>query len=280
MPLASRHTEVLECRRLFASVAVTGGILRVFGDAGVDNVITVALTADKSTVVVTVNGNASNFAKSAVKRVRLFGDSGDDTISVDSSQTQFNVQVDGFGQGGNDTLTGGDERNNFYGGAGNDTLVLGSGRNTAYGEGGKDRIIGGDQRDFVSGGGGNDTIDGGDGRDQLQGDSNADTIRGGDGSDLIFGGRGDDWVSGGSHSDVVFGQDGNDTLFGDADKDELFGMAGVDSINGGGDRDTIWGGAATDFLSAGPGGGETHQSEMPGIRDFISEIIPKVGDSD
>lgn len=280
MPFASRHTEVLENRRLFASVAVTGGILRVFGDAGVDNVISVALTADKTTVVVTVNGASSSFAKSTVKRVRLFGDSGDDTLTVDSSQAQFNIQVDAFGLGGNDAINGGDERDNFYGGDGNDSISLGTGRNTGYGEGGKDVIAGGDQRDFISGGGGNDTIDGGAGRDQLQGDANADTIYGSDGSDLIFGGRGDDLLFGGANSDVIFGQDGNDTLSGDSDADELFGMAGVDSISGGGDRDTIWGGAATDFLSAGSGGGETHQSEMPGIRDFIREVIPRFGDSD
>ena len=72
--------EQMEPRILLSSVARTSGTLRVYGDAGVDNVIVVGFDATKDNVVVTVNGATQSVVSKDLKRVRIFGDSGNDRI--------------------------------------------------------------------------------------------------------------------------------------------------------------------------------------------------------
>lgn len=82
-----------------------------------------------------------------------------------------------FGYGGNDTIIGSPEANNFlYGGMGND-LVAGSAHDDfLFGQDGDDFIVSGDGIDHVFGGKGNDTI---------LGDSLNNTAYGGNGADLF-----------------------------------------------------------------------------------------------
>src|SRR5258706_12232014 len=85
--------EQLEPRLLLSSVAKTGSTLRVFGDTGVDNIITVGLDAAKDNVIVTVNGAMQSIPRGGLRRVRLFGDSGNDTITIDSTAAKFDIQT-------------------------------------------------------------------------------------------------------------------------------------------------------------------------------------------
>ncbi|MCJ8141246.1 calcium-binding protein [Falsirhodobacter halotolerans] len=83
-----------------------------------------------------------------------------------------------FGHGGNDTLTGSDQANNFlYGGTGNDS------------------VMGSRYDDFLYGQDGNDTVHGGAG-----------------GHDHLFGGRGDDSIFGGAGISQMYGGAGGDTF--------------------------------------------------------------------
>src|SRR5438034_46918 len=154
-----RQTEQLETRLLLSSVALTGSTLRVFGDAGVDNVITIGLDAAKTTVTVTVNGTAQTFSHDKVKSVRLFGDSGNDTIRVDESQAKFNIMTSLFG--------GAAGQNVIIGGDGNDTLIGGDDKDEIFGNAGDDFINGGPDDDTVWGGAGTDTLRGGGGGGQF-----------------------------------------------------------------------------------------------------------------
>src|SRR5258706_371383 len=124
--------EQLEPRLLLSSVAKTGSTLRVFGDVGVDNVITVGLDAARDNVIVTVNGVTQSVSRNDLRRVRIFGDSGNDIITIDSSQATFDIQTSLFGGAGNDRLRGGDERDYIEGDDGNDRISLGNGRNFGY----------------------------------------------------------------------------------------------------------------------------------------------------
>jgi Ca2+-binding RTX toxin-like protein len=267
----------------------------------VDNVITVGLDSSRDTVVVNINGTITNIPTDDLKRVRIFGDTGNDQITIDDSQSKFSIQTYIFAGDGDDRVRCRNERDYVEGNGGDDRISLAGGRNFGFGDTGADIIDGGGQRDFISGGAGADTISGGGDRDQLQGDNGDDVILGGytdptlndlnegndnsndtsgfisaDGSDLIFGGRGNDTLQGDSAKDVIFGQDGDDMIFGNSDRDELFGMAGNDTIDGGSSRDTIWGGDGDDELLGGGGGGETHTGEYSRISKFVRAIVPQV----
>lgn len=278
------QTEALERRLLLSSVVRTGSTLRIYGDAGVNNVIDVSFdNADKDNVLVVVNGVTTPIPAGNTKSIRIFGDTGNDTITIDSTLATFSIQTSIFGGAGDDRIRCGDERDYVEGGDGNDRISLGNGRNFGIGDLGDDIIDGGENRDFISGGGGADLIRGGLDRDQLQGDNGNDTIYGGDGdssaedgSDLIFGGRGDDVIFGEGSKDVIFGQDGNDTIDGGTDRDEIFGMAGDDILNGGGGDDTLWGGDGNDTLSNTGSHGERHAGEYEFINKFIKTLDPKV----
>src|SRR5689334_9480907 len=110
--------EVLESRRLLSAALSSTGILRVNGETGKDNTITVNLNDAKDHVIVTVNGNVQGtFAVSKVKQIRVAGADGKDNISVtaDSALTARTVL---FGEGGNDTLRSGAGPSALWGGDG------------------------------------------------------------------------------------------------------------------------------------------------------------------
>ncbi len=83
-------------------------------------------------------------------RIQVFGRAGHDVITIAKG---VSFQTDLFGEGGNDTLNGGDANDILVGGTGNDAL---------NGNGG---------RDILFGGAGSDTLKGGDGDDLLQSDA-------------------------------------------------------------------------------------------------------------
>ena len=177
-------SELLERRLLLSSVVRTGSTLRIYGDAGVDNVIDVAFeTADRNTVDVVINGVTTPISADNLKHVRIFGDSGNDTNHHRFHRSEIRHRHEHFRRRGDDRIRCGDERDYVEGNDGNDRISLGNGRNFALGGLGDDIIDGGDQRDFISGGGGADFIRGGLDRDQIQGDNGNDTLYGGTGND-------------------------------------------------------------------------------------------------
>src|SRR5687768_1961965 len=99
-----RPVESLESRLLLSSAVRTGETLRVYGDAGVDNVITVGIDASRDNVVVTINGEVTNIPSDDLKRVRIFGDTGNDAITIDDSQSKFSIQTYIFAGDGDDRV--------------------------------------------------------------------------------------------------------------------------------------------------------------------------------
>jgi Ca2+-binding RTX toxin-like protein len=79
-----------------------------------------------------------------------------------------------------------------------------SGVGQVVGNGGANTLAGGDGTDLISGRGGDDQISGGAGVDLLDGGEGNDVIGGGRGSDLLFGGPGNDTVTGGDGADRFF----------------------------------------------------------------------------
>ncbi len=124
------------------AVTVQGGILRIGGTSGNDNIV---VTQTGGNLVVTsyaANGTTvlqqTTVAAAGVSEIRAWGRGGDDRIDLS------NVAIAAFlsGGDGNDTLTGGSADDLLLGGAGNDALTGGAGNDLLVGGAGSDRIVG------------------------------------------------------------------------------------------------------------------------------------------
>ncbi len=276
-PIRSKalQLETLEDRTMPAglSVSLIGSVLQVVGTPGADN-ISVTLRSGRLTVA----GVAGSFDRNAVSRIDVFGQGGDDAISL-APVSPFDNPIllpsrifTGFGrttiQGGDgpDSIQGGDGADQIFGNGGDDTILAFVGNDTISGGNGNNRILaglgddvvgGGGDRDTIFGQGGNDVIDGGPGDDVLVGASgdglnttnDNDTISGGTGNDQIFGEFGDDILLGNGGDDTLVGGPGNDQLDGGFGNDDLFGQEGNDLLFGGLGDDALSGGAGNDVLA-------------------------------
>lgn len=157
--------EQLEGRRLFAvSVGLNGvGELEVIGDAN-NNTIRLDNVGDGNDIAVYVGGTLDSTYNN-VPYMRLYGGSGDDTLTVDSDVT---VDSQIWLQDGNDTL---------YGGGGDDYVSDGAGTDIVYAGGGNDTLAGAEGNDSLFGEAGDDRI-------ECNADNEADYVSGGDGSDV------------------------------------------------------------------------------------------------
>jgi hypothetical protein len=158
----------------FVSSQVDNGHLIARSD-GAPDIVKVSCGAD---LRVKVNGldpsEGPAAACAAIRRVRVFGFGGPDTINV--------------------TRVG--PRNGFT--------------NPALRNGHGVRALGGASADRISGSRLSDLLSGGDGHDTLRGRAGSDLLRGGKGSDRLIGGLGPDRLIGGRGSDFLKGGRGND----------------------------------------------------------------------
>ncbi len=250
-------------------------VLSVFGDAN-KNPITASRNAAGN---ILINGGAVKVLGGDptvlnTDLIQLFGQGGDDTITVDESNGPMPAAFL-FGGAGNDTLSGGSGNDMLFGQSGNDTLL---------GKGGNDQLFGGD---------GNDTLIGGAGDDQVFGEAGNDRMiwNPGDGTDLFEGGDGTDTaeVNGGNGAEnftvtpngsrvrfdrtspgpfsldigttenlVLNMNDGDDTFTASNGLANLIhltvdGGAGNDTITGGDGNDTLLGGSGNDTITGGRG---------------------------
>ena len=226
-PNLSRATaaavETLENRLLLTAVLSAKGTLAVIGTGGNDTIVVERHPTIADQVRATINGTAQVFNRANVRRVEIYGQSGNDNARLDDSLAILSRKgATLFGGAGNDTLVGGLAGVNFLGGKHADS------------------ILGGSRNDIIFGGDGADTIIGGRGNDRIFGDEGADAIRGWLGNDLMYGDAG---------NDTLFGEDGDDTLGGDGE-DRLFFVGGTDPTNFAG-NDSLRGGAGNDWLVGG-----------------------------
>ncbi|MFT3850218.1 MAG: calcium-binding protein [Propionivibrio sp.] len=104
-------------------------------------------------------------------------------------------------------------RTTYLGSAGNDTVNGWSeAGNVMYGNGGNDSITGGAFADLLNGGLGNDILKSSAGIDILQGGDGDDSLSDTSGKALFDGGTGTDTLTGGASAELYLGGTGNDTL--------------------------------------------------------------------
>ena len=123
----------------------TGSTLMVGGTSGADTIV-VGPGTTSATVDVTVNGVSESVAVSSFDSIVVLAGAGDDNVSVTAP---VSVRRSLYGQGGDDTLSGGDGPSVLVGGDGNDTLIGGSAR---------DVLVGGLGADTLQGNGGDDIL--------------------------------------------------------------------------------------------------------------------------
>jgi Ca2+-binding RTX toxin-like protein len=278
-----------------ASFNPGAGFLSVFGD-NLGNSLTVSRNAAGTILVnggaVPVIGGTPTVANT--KKMQLFGQAGDDTITLDESNGALpaanlfggsgnDVLTGGsgadmlFGQSGNDTLLGKGGNDFLFGGAGNDVLTGGDGDDQVFGEAGDDRMIWnpGDDTDLFEGGNGFDTaeVNAGNGAESFTATANGTRVRfdrldpapfsldiGTTESLVVNMNGGDDSFSAtGDLSTLikltVDGGTGNDTILGGNGADMLLGGDGNDFIDGNQGNDTAILGAGDDMFQWDPGDG-------------------------
>ena len=280
-------------------------VLSVFGD-GIGNHITASRNAAGNILInggaVTVLGGNPTVANTDL--IQLFGQGGDDTISVDESNGAMPAAFL-FGGAGNDALTGGSANDMLFGQSGNDTLL---------GKGGNDQLFGGDGNDTLTGGAGDDQVFGqagndrmiwnpGDGTDLFEGGDGTDTaeVNGGNGAEVFtitpngsrvrfdrttpapfsldigttenfvlnMNGGDDTFTAGNGLANLinltVDGGTGNDTITGGDGNDTLLGGDGNDVINGGRGSDTARLGSGDDEFVWNPGDGSDVVDGQDGV---------------
>lgn len=161
----------------------------IYGDAGNDIII-------GANVAAYIDGGVDNDnITGSSKNDQLFGGDGDDSLYGGAGNDSLNGGI------GTNRLFGG-EGDDLLDGA-TSTLIAQSASNYAaylYGEQGNDTLNGSDQRDFLDGGADNDLLTGGAGDDVLLGGDGDDTLVGGSGEDLILSGSGADVIKLGLNS--------------------------------------------------------------------------------
>jgi hypothetical protein len=206
----------------------------VSGTPGNDR-ITVARTADRAALAVTVNGvTTTTRVASGVTRIVLNGLPGDDRLEVADS---LNIPATLDGGPGNDRLLGGAGNDELTGGDGNDVMDGRKGGDVFRGGSGTDTADYTARRNAVKVGIGTAADDGekGEGDNVL---TDVENVWGGAGNDEIRGSDGRNRLTGGAGDDVIYGHAGRDTLVGGDGNDRLFARdTDVDTIDGGGGTD-------------------------------------------
>src|SRR5687768_11481395 len=144
------HAESLESRRLLAATMgidlSDGRELFVNGTVNADTISVQRVGIDD--VFVRANEVTGTFDLDEFDSIDLFGNEGDDTITV-SGTYPVAIELDGYL--GNDTLQGGSGNEAFTGGAGDDSIRGGGGFDDIRGDEGNDRIFGDDGGDLIRG---------------------------------------------------------------------------------------------------------------------------------
>lgn len=193
--------ETLEDRLVLATgikATLSNQVLKITGTPDADTIIVRQTGAKLSIDGVTI-GKKLNVKVTDVKQITINAGAGDDVITINTDaatgKVKYKAVID-TGDG-NDTVTGGLEKDTVYGDGGDDSISGGAGNNVLYGDDGNDVVIGGSGNSFLEGGAGNDHLYGGIGNDILIGDDGADVLRGGAGNDILDAGSPGEDVDGG-----------------------------------------------------------------------------------
>lgn len=170
------------------------------------------------------------------------------------------ASIDGFGNSGDNVITGNAADNGLDGGAGND------------------RLIGGAGNDFLNGGAGADRLEGGTGFDVVLYDGAAARVV----VDLTKLALNEGDAAGDSYATIerIAGTQWGDVMRGNGSANEFDGRSGDDQLFGLGGNDVLTGGAGGDLLDGGVGTDEANYSfSSSGVRADLADAAANTGDA-
>ncbi len=128
---------------------------------------------------------------------------------------------------------------------------------------GNDSVIGGEGKNEMYGGSGADVFDGSNGQNNwIQAGSGAATITGGNGNDWLFGGSGTNHITGGAGTEKIYGGSGTNYLEGGAGLDDIIGGSGTNYIIGHGEHDLLAASGGQNFIDPVPDGDNLHLASI------------------
>lgn len=242
----------------FLGVAVNGtgnALNNTIRGSNVANVLDGAAGADH---LLGLAGNDFYIVDNAGDRVSETTDFGTDTVqssvsfklgaNVEHLTLTGSSQINGTGNGLNNTLIGNDAVNSLHGQTGNDTLSGNGGDDILNGGGGADGLSGGtgDDTYYVDNAGDVVTENAGEGLDTVK--AGVDWTLGANQEQLNLTGSAAIDASGNELANVIRGNGGGNQIDGAAGNDTIFGNSGNDTLIGGAARDTLVGGAGDDIF--------------------------------
>ena len=255
------------------SANVIDHILTVSGTDGGES-ITIRCEGGEVTVNQAQPGGGPE-ACSTLRRILVFGEDGDDRVSLGEVGPAAFDDLDSVvvsGDAGDDTLIGSGLADELLGGGGVDSLRGGGGADELLPGPGPGEVVGGKGHDTVSVSGNGDwgvsderiiritpdseeitlssveaaEVTGGAGDNTISGASFSGPL-------VLFGLRGDDLIQSGPKDDLIDGGEGGDYLDSGAGDDLIEGRTGDDVLRGGDGNDELRGGPGDDVCSSGPG---------------------------
>jgi hypothetical protein len=131
------------------------GVITINGTPHADVISISAHPSNANKIDVSVNGKTSVFSAAGIRRFKVNGGAGNDSITEDASIIAPSILL---GAAGNDTLVAGSGDDTLVGGAGNDSLEAGSGNDSLSGGAGDDSLKSGSGDCNLDAGKGNDHI--------------------------------------------------------------------------------------------------------------------------
>ena len=274
------------------------GIDQMSGGTGndaytVDSIFDAAIeTADAGTDTVTANtpsfylgANVENLTNAGGGTFLGYGNAGNNVMTGGAGIDQM------VALGGADTANLGAGNDYYYAGDGDDAGAGDAGVDVLLGEAGNDTLSGGLDQDYLFGGNDADTLNGEAGGDVLNGEAGDDALFGGDGVDYFYAGVGADVGTGGNDVDIFVMEAGNDTAAGESgndyfymggDNDTIYGGAGVDVMLGEAGNDIVDGGEGVDYAWLGAGDDTfVMNTQTPGLNvDVLNDFVPGAASGD
>ncbi|MDQ2081676.1 calcium-binding protein [Xanthobacteraceae bacterium Astr-EGSB] len=217
-------------------------------------------------------GNDNYVVDDAGDTVIELANEGTDKVYASINHTlEANVENLNLLGSGNIDGTGNGLDNSIYGNAGDNELDGGDGNDTLIGMAGTDTLIGGAGNDYLDGGAGADAMTGGIGNDNYVVDDAGDTVieLANEGTDKVYAnidytlganvenlnllGSGNIDGTGNGLDNAISGNAGDNELDGGAGNDTLIGLAGTDTLIGGSGNDYLDGGTGADAMTGGIG---------------------------
>lgn len=182
----------------------------------------------------------------------MAGGDGHDTYYVDNAG---DVVVESSSTGsGNDTVITSLNNASLQNYANVENLTLAGSALVGFGDVGNNKITGNALNNTLTGNGGDDTLDGGAGDDILIVDSASDTVIGGAGTDTVQTSSTYSLASLADVENLTLTGVGNIDGVGNAERNVLIGNTGSNNLKGGANADTLDGGGGADTLDGGEGG--------------------------